>query len=135
MRYEEALKEMKKARVREKPKNEEHRLQCQMIKVFRLQYPKLKDVLFAVPNGGRRDSISGKKLKDEGVIAGVSDLILLKSNHYYGSLCIEVKTPQGTQSKAQQEWQRQVELQGNKYVICRSVDDFIKQVTIYLKNV
>ena len=30
-------------------------------------------------------------MKDEGMLAGVSDLILLKSNRFYGSLCIEMK--------------------------------------------
>ena len=41
-------------------------------KWFNLKYPKLKGQLFAVPNGGRRDTVTGGKLKAEGVTAGVS---------------------------------------------------------------
>ena len=64
---------------------EEHHLQCECVRYFNLRYPHLKGRLFAVPNGGRRDAITGAKLKAEGVVPGVSDLILLKSNRHYGA--------------------------------------------------
>lgn len=67
------------------------------VKYFNLRYPKLKGRLFAVPNGGRRDAVTASKLKAEGVIAGVSDLILLKSNRDYGALLIEMKKKGGYQ--------------------------------------
>ena len=79
--------------MRGKPKNDEHRIQSACVRWFRLKYPKLKNVLFAVPNGGRRDAITGARLKEEGATSGVSDLILLKSNRFYGGLCIEMKKP------------------------------------------
>ena len=66
-------------------------------KWFNLKYPKLKGRLFAVPNGGGRDTVTGGKLKAEGVTAGVSDLILLKSNRDYGALLIEMKKKGGYQ--------------------------------------
>lgn len=91
--------------------------------------------LFAVPNGGRRDDVTGAKLKAEGALAGVADLILLKSNRFYGALLIEMKTKKGTQSDAQKEWECEITKDGYKYVICRSLDDFMKVVTDYLKDV
>ena len=54
----------------------EHRLQCTCVRWFGYQYPELSALLFAVPNGGRRDPVTGARLKAEGVVAGVSDLIL-----------------------------------------------------------
>ena len=74
-------------------------------------------------------------MKDEGVTAGVSDLILLKSNRDYGALLIEMKTPVGRQSDSQKEWQKIICENGEyKYVVCRSLDDFIREVDDYLKN-
>lgn len=81
----------KKTKKKQKHNDEEHCIQCACVKYFNLRYPKLKGRLFAVPNGGRRDAVTASKLKAEGVIAGVSDLILLKSNRDYGALLIEMK--------------------------------------------
>lgn len=123
------------ANVRKKHKDEEHKLQVSMINWFRLQYPSMRHNLFAIPNGGRRDAATGRRLKDEGVLAGVSDLILLKSNRCYGALLIETKTRKGTQRESQKEWESKITADGYKYVIVRSLDEFIEVVTEYLKDV
>ena len=57
-------------------------------------------------------AITGARLKEEGATSGVSDLILLKSNRFYGGLCIEMKKPGGRQSPAQKEWQKDAEANG-----------------------
>lgn len=134
MTYDELLKREKAKKIRKKPDDEEHRIQSACINWFRLKYPRMTRTLFAVPNGGRRDTITGAKLKKEGSVAGVADLILLKSNRFYGALCIEMKTPDGTQSPEQKAWQKEVEAIGNKYVICRSLDDFIREITNYFND-
>lgn len=132
------LEEMKSkycgANIRNKPKDEEHKLQVSMVNWFRLQYPSMRHNLFAVPNGGRRDAATGRRLKDEGVLAGVSDLILLKSNQHYGALLIETKTKKGTQRESQKEWESKITADGYKYVVVRSLDEFIKAVNDYLKD-
>lgn len=99
---------------------------------FRLQYSSVKELLFAVPNGGARGKIEASIMKSEGVTAGVADLILLIPRKGYGSLCIEMKTDKGTQRDTQKVWQEQAERHGNKYVICRSLDEFMTQITEYL---
>lgn len=114
--------------------DEEHRLQVGCVNWFRLQYPNMRHNLFAVPNGSMRDVIVGGKLKAEGVLAGVSDLILLKPNGKYGALLIEMKTARGRQSEKQAEWQSLIEKDGYKYVVCRSIDDFMREVKDYLSN-
>ena len=111
-----------KASTRKKPSDEEHRIQCACITWFRFQYPKFSYVLFAVPNGGLRSKVEAGKLKAEGTTAGVSDLILLRSNRLHGALCIEMKTEDGKQTDAQKAWQKETEANGNKYVVCRSLD-------------
>ena len=48
--------------------------------------PSISYVLFAIPNAARRSARNGAYMKDEGMLPGVSDLILLKSNRHYGAL-------------------------------------------------
>lgn len=117
-----------------KPDDEEHRIQCACVQWFRLQYPTFRHNLFAIPNGGRRDKVTGAHLKAEGVLPGVSDLILLKSNAQYHALLIEMKTPTGKQADTQRGWQQLIEQDGYKYVVCRTLDSFIQEVTNYLNN-
>lgn len=135
MTYEEMIKKAQSYKMRGKPKNDEHRIQSACVRWFRLKYPKLKNVLFAVPNGGRRDAITGARLKDEGMLPGVADLILLKSNRFYGALCVEMKKPGEYQRPVQKDWQKECEANGNKYVVIRSLDEFIKVVDNYLKDI
>lgn len=120
-------------KTRRKPRDLEHKLQAACVRWYRLQYPKMKHNLFAVPNGSKRDVIIGAKLKEEGVLAGVADLILLKSNRFYGALLIEMKTPEGRQSDTQKEWQQKITDDGFKYVIIRSLEDFQREVKLYLE--
>lgn len=101
---------------------------------FRRQYAHLARLLFAVPNGGRRDAVTGKILKAEGVVPGVSDLILLVPAGGYHGLCIEMKTAKGRQQPTQKEWQQEVEAQGYRYEVCRSVEQFMDVVRDYLKG-
>lgn len=135
MTFEEMIKKSSSAKERKKPTDDEHKTQCACVRWFRLKYPKLRNILFAIPNGGRRDAITGAKLKEEGATSGVSDLILLKRNRFYGGLCVEMKKLGGYQSPAQKEWQKDVEANGAKYVVCRSLDEFMKVVTDYLNDV
>ena len=135
MRLGQLLAKAHKETKRKVPSDEEHRLQEACVRWFRLQYPQLDGRLFAVPNGGRRDAVTGARLKAEGVVAGVADLILLKSNRRYGALLIEMKTPTGKQSKFQKWWQTVICKQNEyKYVVCRSLDDFIRELRNYLND-
>ena len=123
-------------------KDIEHALQCACVHWFRLQYPEYATLLFAVPNGGARNAITGARLKDEGVTAGVADLILLLPQWFttwrgekgckYAGLCIEMKTPTGRQSPEQRAWQAAVEAPGYKYAIVRDVLGFVKLIQDYL---
>ena len=89
-------------------------------------------MLFAVPNGEERNIITATKLKRQGVIQGVADLILLVPKKGYASLCIEMKTPKGIQSEHQRTWQRAAEQYRNRYVVCRSLEEFMNEVNSYL---
>lgn len=121
--------------VRKPLSDEEHRIQVACVRWFTLKYPHLSPRLFAVPNGGRRDGVTGARLKAEGVLAGVADLILLVPNAGYHALLIEMKTPKGRQSDSQRAWQLAVAGNGDYlYVVCRSLEEFVREVEEYLQN-
>ena len=136
MTYQEYLQEIQKA-VHPTPqhrshRDEEHKLQSTCVRWFRTQYPALRESLFAVPNGGMRNKATAARLKAEGVVPGVSDLLLLYPSGKYHALCIEMKTPKGRQSVVQKKWQDTVQKAGCKYTVCRSLDDFITTIREYL---
>ncbi len=105
-------------------RDDEHRLQCMCVRYFHYKYPAYRGLLFAVPNGGARSKATAGRLKAEGVVAGVSDLLFLVPRGKYHGLCLETKTPKGRQSPEQKEWQKKVEAQGYLYKIYRNFDEF-----------
>ena len=113
-------------------KSREAYLQSECVRWFRFQFPKMAKLLIAVPNGGSRDVREAQNLKIQGVVAGVSDLILLTPKNGFGCLCIEMKTETGRQSELQTQWQKETEKSGNKYVLCRNFDQFRSEVLNYL---
>lgn len=134
-------------------REEEHNIQCACVRWFNLQWPQYRGLLFAVPNGGARSKATAGKLKAEGVVPGVADLILLvprfgrvqiegnaeEQRTYIDTydlncaLCIEMKTRKGYQSPEQKAWQKKVEAHGYKYAVCHSLDEFMAVVNGYLK--
>lgn len=113
----------------------EHRLQVACKNWYRLQYNNAHAhaALFAIPNGGARDAVTGARLKSEGALAGVADMILLKRTAQYGALLIEFKTAKGRQSTRQKWWEENITYAGEyKYIVVRSLRDFQIAVTRYL---
>lgn len=121
--------------MRSKPRHHESELQRQCVRWFRLQYPYLKGLLFAVPNGGKRSPTEAAIMRAEGVTAGVSDLILLVPNADYHALCIELKYGSGKQTDSQMRWQIAVTMQGYRYVVCNSLEQFVETINNYIKNI
>ena len=93
------------------------------------QYLDLRGLCWwAVPNGGRRNIGTAKKLKSEGVKSGVPDITIIMNGKYYG---IEVKkpktdTPQGRLSKSQAGMIHGIEKAGGSVGIAYGVEDVIK---------
>lgn len=113
---------------------------------FRWQYPAYAKLLFAVPNGGARSSVEASIMSGEGVLAGVADMLLLVPSRKYHGLCMEFKRQairyvdgkrhvlKTYQSQPQKEWQAAVESVGYKYVVVRSLEEFIKLIDSYLND-
>lgn len=65
MKYDELLKKESQKKGRSKPRHIESQIQIQMVKWFRLQYPRY--IIAAIPNGGQRSALEAKIMKGEGV--------------------------------------------------------------------
>lgn len=72
----------------------ESQIQHTCVSWFRQTFPRVGNLLFAVPNGGWRGARAGAKMVYEGQVRGVADLILLFPKGGKSSLCIEMKIPQ-----------------------------------------
>lgn len=79
-------------------------------------------IYFAVPNGEHRNIVTASRLKGQGVMRGVADLILLYAGR---ALCLEMKAPDGRQSEPQRVFEAKCVFQGVPYEICRDLDDVI----------
>lgn len=111
----------------------ESKLQTSCMTWLKYQHPDIERLCFAVPNGAKRNRASGGLLKAQGMKAGVADLILLIPKGPFSSLCIEMKAgDKGKQSDLQKSWQELAEKHGNKYVVCRSFDEFRRVINDYL---
>lgn len=130
MTLDEAIKLNNKSQ-RKRPSDNEHRIQCACIKWFRYRYPSA--IIYAIPNGGQRNAIVAAKLKAEGVLAGVPDVHIPIARKGFHSLYIEIKNgKKGVLSDRQKEVIDKLIAEGHKVVVCRSVDEFIKEVEEYL---
>lgn len=124
----------------------EHDIQTACVRWFRYQYPFPKGMIFSIPNGGYRGSreemVTGKlnreqmtrmRLEEEGLLKGVPDLLIPVPRGKYGSLYVEMKNGKnGRLSDSQKERISQLEALGNRVIVCRSVENFIEEVTRYM---
>ena len=133
---------MKASALRNSDTQSEHSIQCACIRAFRRLHPYHAQSLFAIPNGGAREAVTGRMLKDEGVMAGVADLFFMEPrfdrrpgkgliDELHG-LFIEMKRPKGRQSEAQKRFEKLALQNGYQYVICHSVDEFLKEIGDYM---
>ena len=63
-----------KQRFTQGKQNSEHSEQVGFVMWFRLKFPNV--LIFAIPNGSQRSKVTGKHLKEEGVVPGIPDLYI-----------------------------------------------------------
>jgi hypothetical protein len=92
---------------------------------FCLKHHNPRQCIFSVPNDSI-NAIETKRKVNTGLMAGVSDLIIL---HNGECLFIEVKTLSRKQSEKQKDFEKIVSFQGFKYYLVRSLEDFKKIIS------
>lgn len=96
------------------------------------KYPEL-ELLFHIPNEGKRTVVNGANLKKAGLKKGVPDLCLPVARGGYHHLYIEMKKDKRSKPSAEQiKWQIALNAEGNLAVVCYSADEAIYMLTQYL---
>lgn len=117
----------------------EHDEQCAVVSWLQIAHP---EVLFwATPNGahlsggiGQR-SAAMNKLKAEGFLAGVADLIIFEPRGVYSCLFVEMKRQRGGVVHENQSWfLAQVEQRGALGTVAEGADEAINFITKYLDS-
>ena len=92
-------------------------------------------LLFHIPNGGKRCKATAKRLKAEGVKAGVPDLFLPVPRGIFNGLFIELKREcGGTASAKQKEWLDKLARQGYCVAICHGWEKAADVIKCYLQT-
>ena len=104
----------------------EHAHQAGFVQWFRAKYP--GTLIMAIPNGGKRDIATAKKLQMEGVTPGVPDLFVPA-----WSLWIEMKKPGGRLSEAQKNMIDYLTRIGHTVIIGYGARDASEKVLEFLK--
>lgn len=107
----------------------EHIEQVQFVQWFRLAYPQC--FIFAIPNGEYRAMTVAKRLKAEGVVPGVPDLMILTPSGK--SIFVEMKRQKGgSLSAKQKDVINKIERLGFPVSVCKGALDAKKQIEEWL---
>lgn len=92
-------------------------------------------MIFAVPNGAKRNMAFRMKMKHTGLLAGVPDIMVDFSNGKYHGLRIEMKAKKGGRVRPEQkEMIERYNNFGYKAVVCYGADEAIKTLEDYFKG-
>ena len=114
--------------------SEEQRTLMEWAERMRGSFPEL-DLLFHIPNGGSRNAIEARHLKEQGVKPGVPDLFLPVSRGGFFGLFIEMKRQDGGKlSETQTHWIMQLNMQGYLAGVCAGWEEAARLIISYLKR-
>lgn len=114
----------------------EHQEQVALFKWANLQskkHPEL-ELLLAIPNGGHRHIGVARKLKAEGVKAGVPDMFLPVKRGNYGGLWIELKKKKGGRLSENQKWWQERLTKDYMHVVANGFEEAKDAILSYLQN-
>lgn len=98
------------------------------------QYPEL-ELLFHIPNGGRRSKSEAARFKSEGVKAGVPDLFLPVARGKWHGLFIEMKRMKGGRVQdVQRKWIEKLRGQGYYTTVCHGWQEASEALQRYLEG-
>lgn len=99
------------------PESQEQQALFDWAEYARAKHPEL-DLLYHIPNGGKRDKLEAVRLKREGVKAGVPDLCLPVARGGYHGLYIELKAGNNRATPLQRQWITALEREGYAAAVC-----------------
>lgn len=106
-------------------KRPEQAVQKMLVNALRMILPR-DSFLFAVPNGGARSAIEAAIFQGQGVVAGVTDLIVLWSGRAFG---MEVKADKGDLTSRQVAVHAAMRAAGAPVAVVRTLQEAIAFLT------
>lgn len=98
------------------------------------KYPGI-DLLYHVPNEGKRSYQQGRMLKQEGLKPGFPDLCLPVARGRYHGLYIELKRLHGTTpTDLQEQWLRKLSAQGYAACWCQGWQSAARVLSVYMQT-
>ena len=97
------------------------------------KYPAL-NLLFHIPNEGKRSQWTGARMRSEGLKSGVPDLCLPVARSGYHGLYIELKAGKNKPTANQLAWLEALEAQGYKTAVCYGWEAAKNVIEAYLKS-
>lgn len=118
--------------------NREHQEQARLLQWI-AYYPLIAPYLIAIPNGGYRSITEAKRLKAEGVRAGVSDLFLALPNDDYSGLWIELKAKQANgyyarPTQQQLNWLTLMKQAGYDGLVAQGMEQAKNKIIEYIRH-
>lgn len=119
--------------------NSEHEEQCAVVDYLHRVYPNV--LFFSVPNGAQlagntigQRAARMNKLKAEGFLPGVSDLIIFEPRGQYSALFLEMKRENGGEVSENQMWfLREVERRGGFGIVVHGFEEAQEVIDNYLQ--
>ena len=111
----------------------EHVALCRGWALYARRFGVAERLLFAIPNGGRRDMTTGARLKAEGVRAGGPDMFLAVPRQNAPGLFLELKKQKGGRvSENQNPMHEALSQAGYPVCICRGWDEAKRAIDGYI---
>lgn len=90
------------------------------------------NLLFSVPNGGKRNITTAIKLKREGVKAGVPDVFFPVAKNGFHGMFLEMKVGKNKPTDLQKNWHKKLADQNFLVKICYSFEEARDEILKYL---
>lgn len=96
------------------------------------QYPEL-ELLYHIPNEGKRSAVTGARLKAQGLKSGVPDVCLPTAHGGYIGLYIEMKVKPNKPTENQKRWLRALREAGHMVAVCYGFEEARNLIEEYLR--
>ena len=115
------------------PRKRNYKESSEQVKfIMRIRWLHPEILIFAVPNGGTRSKLEAARLKKEGLLKGIPDVIVAKRTNDYGGLYLEFKTAEGKLSPEQVIIHNKLTAEGYKVEVVRSCEDALAVFKEYI---
>ena len=108
----------------------EHEHQKIVVAEIRRDFPDV--LIFAIPNAGTASPQRGARLKEEGLLAGIPDLMIARASQGKLGLFVEMKSETGGASPEQKKMIAKLQAEGYAAIVCKGYAAALTAIRAYL---